>query len=151
MATTKSTDSFVEGVHEITNDPDHHEAADALAALLSGVASAEDTAKSITMMYEVSLKKSNESTWEDERNKPFYFWGLHMWRAIRAFGDDEVQARRLLDLLEEMSRQPDVINSDGSVKLHAELQIYWRDLPGWSFHLMEMLGKSLHLSTDCLC
>lgn len=142
MATIPAVLEFTDGVRELTDDLDHLEAADALGALLSGETIPEDTAKIITMIYEVSLKKSNESTYMNQDNKPFYFWGHHMCGAIRCFSSDGVQEQRLFDLLEEISKQPDVTTSSGFVKKHDDSQVYWRDLPGWSFNLINGgLGK----------
>lgn len=143
MATIPAVLKFTGGVRELTDDLDHLEAADALGALLSGEATPEDTAKIITMIYEVSLTKSNEPTYMNEHNKPSYFWNHHMCGAISRYGRDEAQKQQLLDLLEEMAKQPDVITPNGSIKTYAGAQVYWRELPGFTFYLMEMLSKSV--------
>ena len=67
---------FIEGIREFTDDFHHDETVDALGELLSGAAAVEDTAKIITVIYEVSLKGNKEATWVGEHNKPFYFWAI---------------------------------------------------------------------------
>ena len=124
-------------------DSDHLQATAALALLLIGEANADDTAKSITMIYEVDLKRNNGSTYGDGHNKFFHFLNSHICTAIRTFGSAEVQ-HRLIDLLVEISRQPDVKTPDGSVKLHDAHEVYWRDVPGWEYNFAdEILCKSL--------
>ena len=141
MATVPAILEFTDGVRELTDDLDHLEAADALGALLSGEATPEDTAKIITMIYEVPLKKKKESAYTDEHEKPFYFWDHHLCDAISRFGNNELQERRLLQLLDEISKQPDVTTSNGSVKEYSG-RVYWRDLPGLTGHLIDALGTS---------
>ena len=142
---------FTEGIREFTHDRDHIEAADALVQLLSGTATVEDTAKIITMIYEPSLEENPDGTWMNEHNKIFYFWGHHIDSAVRSFCGDEVQEQRLVDLLVDMSKQPDVRNSDGSLKKFANVLVYWHDLPGLSFDIFESLGKSLDSLISTLC
>jgi hypothetical protein len=140
----KSVQEFTRGFRDDTQDADHLQAGDALALLLSGEADADDTAKSITMIYDVSLKRNNGFTHNDEYNKVRYFWMRHMCGAIYTFGDDAIQ-ERLIDLLTEISKQPEVKCPDGSTKMHCGVQIYWRDLPGRSFEL-----QAIGLSKSCI-
>jgi hypothetical protein len=129
------------------DDPDHAQAVDALALLLKGEADADDTAKSVTMIYEVSLKRNNGSTYADCHNKVYEFWMSHICQAILKF-DSTVVYQRLIDLLKEISRQPDVKTPDGSVKMHRGCEAYWRDVPGWEHGFAEeLLCKLLKCTT----
>lgn len=150
MATIPAVLEFTDGVRELTDDLDHLEAADALGALLSGEATPEDTAKIITMIYEVSLKKKKESAYTNEHEKTFYFWDHHLCNAISRFGSDELQERRLLQLLDEISKQPNVTASNGCVKEYSA-RVYWHDLPGLSGHLIDTLGTSSQSPRNRLC
>jgi len=119
-----------------TEDPDQVQAAEALALLLSGEADADDAARSITMIYEIDLKRNNGSTYDDCYNKVYEFWTNHMWTAILQFGSTMIN-QRLLALLKEISKQPDVKTPDGSVKMHGGREAYWRDVPGWEFNFVK--------------
>jgi hypothetical protein len=56
--------------------------------------------------------------------------------------------QRLIDLLKEISRQPDVKTPDGSVKMHRGCEAYWRDVPGWEHGFAEeLLCKLLKCTT----
>ena len=127
-----SIEEFMHNVRGHTSDTHHLQAADAFELLLKGEADADDTARSITMIYEVDLKRNNGSTYADYPNKVDGFFLDQMIGAIRTFGDAAVQ-QRLVDLLVKIRKQPDVETSDGSFKLHRGTGAYWRDVPGWSF------------------
>lgn len=121
-------------MHAETSDSEHHQAIDALALLLENQESPADTAKAFTMVYENSIKTADRPTNVDSRNKVHTFWALWMCDAIRTF---EGASKRLVDLLVEVSRQPDIIGIDRSPKKHIDGSIYWRDLPSWSFDFAE--------------
>ena len=126
-----------------TEDPDQVQAAEALALLLSGEADANDTARSITMTFEVDLKRNNGSTYADGHNKFYCFCMNHMCNAIVRLGSTVVH-QRLIELLKEISKQPNVKTPDGSVKMHEGCEAYWRDVPGWEYSFAEeILCKSL--------
>jgi hypothetical protein len=101
----ESVQEFIKDLRDHTQDPDHLQAADALALLLSGEADANDIAKSITMIYDVSLKRNSGSTYNDEHNRVRFFWMNHMCGAIRTFGDAVIQ-ERLIDLLTRFLNNP---------------------------------------------
>ena len=127
-----SIEEFMQNVRERTSDTHHLQAADAFELLLKGEADADDTARSITMIYEVDLKRNNGSVYADSHNKVNDFFLDQMIGAIRCFGDAAVQ-QRLIDLLVEIRKQPDVKTPDRSVEMHRGVEAYWRDVPGWSF------------------
>lgn len=64
-----SIEEFMQNVRERTSDTHHLQAADAFELLLKGEADADDTARSITMIYEVDLKRNNGSVYADSHNK----------------------------------------------------------------------------------
>ena len=115
-----------------TEDLDHIKAADALTLLLNGEADADNTAERITKIYEADLKRNNGSTYADGHNKVYEFWMNHMCNAILKFGNSVVH-QRLIELLEEISRQPEVRTPDGCEKMYEGCEVYWRDVPGWEY------------------
>jgi hypothetical protein len=114
-----------------SEDPVHVEAADAMILMLKGEAGPEDTAKRITEIYNTELKSSNESPYMNDEVPVNYFWNYLMCGAICDFGSAELH-ERLFDLLVAISRQPDVKTPNGSLKKYCNIDVYWRDLPGWS-------------------
>jgi hypothetical protein len=131
-----SVQDWKKAVHAQTEDPDHVQAAEALALLLNGEAAACDTAKGITMIYEADLERNNGSTYADGHNKVYGFWTNHMCNAILKF-DSIVVQQRVVELLIEISKQPDVKTPDGSVKMHDGHEVYWRDVPGWEYNFAD--------------
>ncbi len=110
-----------------TSDIDHRQAIDALASLLENKTSPAETAKAITAAYE-PRSKLNE--------KIENFWVLYMCEAIRHFGDAAAR-ERLVDLLGEISRLPDVKDADGSVQSDPGDAVFWRDMPRWAYDFKE--------------
>ena len=121
-------------MHAETSDSDHHRAIDALAMLLDYKAAPAETAKRITMAYEDSIRAVGRPTSTCEPDKVAAFWALWMCEAIRRF---DAALRRLVDLLVEISRCPDVRVGNGPMEKHTNGSVYWRDLPGWSFAFAE--------------
>lgn len=119
-----------------TDDPDHTRAIEGLSMLLNHRQTPAATASIITAAYEDHVKESPKTSCED---KVFAFWALYMCDTIRAFGSAQ---EILIDLLEEMSRQPDVKTADGSLAMKLNGAIYWRDLPGWPFALCDQALSS---------
>ena len=136
-----SVQNFTQEVYKNTDDPCHFEAADALALLLKGGADADDTARSITTIYEIELRKYESTTMDDEK-QVCYFWACHMCGAIRTFGSQELR-ERLFDLLVAISKQPDVKTPNGSVKKYLDCDVYWRDFPGWALIFAELVSGKL--------
>lgn len=126
---------FTGDIRELTDDLDHHKAADALGALLSGEASPEDTAKVITTIYKVPPKESKGFKMIDYDGKPFYFWCHHLRGAIINFGGDAIQERRLVDVLDGISDPPDVIQT------YPGMSTYRDDIPHWWFYHANSLRK----------
>lgn len=133
-----SVEEYMQKVRELTSERDHLQANEALALLLKGEASPAKTARTITAIYEPSLKAGQgiptHHLWY--KNRVFEFWGLSFSTVIREFGSAEEQAR-LIDLLVEISRQPDLTYADGSPIVERTGEMYWKDLPGWSFGFTE--------------
>jgi len=117
-----------------TTASDHVGAINALAMTLNGSDSPSATAAMITEScreyVEQPLKKS-------ENNRVYPFW-VTLCDAARAFGSAQSR-RRLIDLLHEVSTQPDVSTTDGSSSTDPNGSIYWRDLPGLPFALCDEL------------
>jgi hypothetical protein len=133
-----SVEDYIQKVREHCSEPDDLQANEALALLLKGEASPAETAKIITAIYEPSLKAGQGTPTGHlyYKNKVWEFWGLSLSEVIREFGSAEMQAR-LFDLLVEISRQPNLTYADGSPIVEGSGEVYWKDLPGWSFALTE--------------
>lgn len=129
IANMASVRDWKDSVLAQTQDPDHIQTAEALAELLDGTSSPADIAERITSVYEPPPEMREEWFHEGQSQKVIEFWGIHMSDAIRAFGDSVIQDR-LIALLVDMSKQPDVKNPDGSSK-GGPGSTYWRDLPDW--------------------
>jgi hypothetical protein len=131
-------EEYMQKVREHTSEPDHLQANEALVLLLKGEASPAKTARTITAVYEPSLKAGQgiptDHLWY--KNKVFEFWGLTFSAIVREFGSAEEQ-ERLIDLLVEISRQPDLTYADGSPIVERNGEVYWKDLPGWNFGFTE--------------
>lgn len=126
-----------------TADEDHYQAMEALTSLLEGEISANEAAKTITDVYGALIGKETRMTTDDDILKICDFWDFYMLDAIEIFGTAIAQ-ERLASLLVEMSRQPDMKTPDGYVKEHGNGEVWWRDLPKWSYHLLEHgLGEPL--------
>lgn len=124
-----------------TQDFDHIQTAEALAELLGGASSPADAAERITSIYEPPPEMRAEWFHEGQNQKVIEFWGIHMHEAMSTFGDAETRDR-LIALLIEMSKQPDVKNPDGSLK-GGTGGTYWKDLPDWEWQFSYYgLGKS---------
>jgi hypothetical protein len=124
---------------------DHVSAIDALAMTLNGSESPSAAAAMITKSYcnyvEHPLKNGGS-------NRVYPFW-VRLCDAARAFGSAQ---GRLIDLLQEMSTQPDISGTDGSSSLEPNGSIYWRDLPGLPFALCdELLCSFSPQSHTCIC
>jgi hypothetical protein len=147
----ESVQSYMEQVRENTEDPDHLRASEALASLVKGETSPSDTAKIITGTYASSLK-SDRSVPKGDRwyhSKFHEFWGRTFSDFVRHHSSTEAK-ELLINLLVEISRQPDLRYVDGSVATTDAGQVYWRDLPSWKFHFAdEGLRKSCSDSIAC--
>ncbi|WPH04781.1 Hypothetical protein R9X50_00767600 [Acrodontium crateriforme] len=116
-----------------TEDADHRQAIDALAALLENEASPVETAKAIASAYDDYLLAMPDPK---NNNKVYIFWVLYMCHAIRNFGDAAVQGC-LINLHKAMSELPDVNNLDGSIRRGPGGAIYWRELAYWPFAFVD--------------
>jgi hypothetical protein len=131
----ESVQSYLEKVREHTEDPDHLRANEALASLVEGRTSPADTAKIITATYSSSLKLNQGVPTGHLRypSKFHEFWAHKFSGFVAHYSNGEAQ-ERLIGLLAEIARQPDLRCEDGSVVTTNDGQVYWRDLPGWTFH-----------------
>jgi hypothetical protein len=130
-----SVQEFMQNVREHASDNDHLQAADAFELLLNGEADADDTARSITMIYEADFKRYKGWTYGDCHNKANDFFLYQMCGAVSSFGSAEIQ-QRLIDLLVEIRKQPDSKTPGSSVTMHNGNEVYWRDVSGWYFALL---------------
>jgi hypothetical protein len=125
-----------------TNNTNHHQAIDALALLLDDRASPSNTAETITVAYENSIKANSSPTDLDKDVSAFY--GRYLCDAIRAF---DSACKCLIDLLVETSEQSDIKSADGSLTKHRNGSVYWRDLPGWTANFMDYGIREFLLET----
>ena len=95
-----------------------------LQAVLDGSQSAVEVAQSVAAIYEPHIEDGCLIM-----GKVCQFWCLFC-EVAREFGGIREQAERLSDLLESMSRLPDV-------KRNIEGSVYWRDLPDFAIAFRE--------------
>jgi hypothetical protein len=119
---------------ERTTASDHVSAIDALAMTLTGSDSPSTAAAMITKSYGNYVEQPLKNC---ENNRVYPFW-VTLCDAARAFGSAQSR-RRLIDLLREMSTQPDICVTDVSPSTELNGSIYWQDLPGLPFALCDEL------------
>jgi hypothetical protein len=115
----------------------HRTAIDALAMILNGSESPTAVAVIITAAYSSSADQTFKTGDGERIDIVKVFWRI-LCDAARMFGSAH---SRLIDLLQEMSTQPDMCATDGSFPKTPAGMVFWRDLPGFPFHL----------SDDALC
>jgi len=130
--------------------PSHAKTLDALVALLKNEASPAEIARTITSTYqEIFAPDSQGLAWHEMIQ---HFWAFHMSRVIRGFGS---ATGRLVEMMVEISKQPDMKTADGTVVSlpgYPE-KIYWRELPAFAGQFwVECLCSSLpsHHYLHCL-
>lgn len=141
---------------ERTTASDHVNAIDALALTLDGSKSPNAAAATITKSYGNCIEQPLKNNDSNMNNRVYPFW-VTLCDTARAFGSAQSRGR-LIDLLHEMSSQPDISSADGSSSLNDPNDlIYWRDLPGLPFALCDELlcsfpsrSYTLHLLTITL-
>ncbi|KAM0709969.1 hypothetical protein Q7P35_002331 [Cladosporium inversicolor] len=103
---------------------------DALVTLLDGSVAPFDAADTITESYRNYVEQPLKNSENDRVQR---FWRI-LCDAARTF----VSAQsRLVDVLHEVSTQPDVIAVDELLSKDSKGMIYWRDLPGFPFALCD--------------
>jgi hypothetical protein len=112
---------------------DHLTAIDALAMSLNGSESPSAIAAIITIAYSSYVKRPPKTSDGERIDRVKYFWST-LCDAARTFGSAH---SRLIDLLYEMSKRPGMNTADGSSAKSPGGMVYWRDLPGVSFHLCD--------------
>jgi hypothetical protein len=117
---------------------DYLAAIDALAMLLDGSESPSATAATITRAYSHYVEQPLKNSDSDRVQR---FWGIFC-DAARTFGSAQ---SRLIGLLHEISMQPDMKTTDGSLAKAPNGRIYWRDLPGLPFALCDDALRSFLL------
>lgn len=117
---------------------DHLDAIDALIKLLNGSESPSATAATITKAYSNYVEQPMKNSDSDRVQR---FWGIFC-DAARTFGSAH---SRLIDLLHEISTEPDTQATDGSSTIDPNGRIYWRDLPGLPFALCDDALRSFVL------
>jgi len=115
---------------EYLTAPDHLSAIDALVMLLNGSEAPGAAAAIITRAYSNYVEQPVKDSDSDRVQR---FWGI-LCDAARTFG---LAQSRLIDLLHEISTQPDMKAADESLAKDPNGLIYWRDLPGWPFALCD--------------
>jgi hypothetical protein len=110
--------------------PDHLSAIDALAMCLNGSEPPNAVAAIITKAYSTYVEQPLKNSDSDRVQG---FWVM-LCDAARMF---ESAQSRLIGLLHELSRQPDIYTTDGSLAKTPSGMVYWRDLPGLPFALCD--------------
>lgn len=143
-AVMMSVQDWSETWRETTGYPNEIQAIEALALLLDGKVSAPETAKTITMTYERSIRAGMVQCPEETvsiTDSVTDFWEREMCDAIRTFGNVDTH-ERLMDLLVEISRQPDILDPRGRQVMHAGKHgrdsVYWSGVPGWESALVAL-------------
>jgi hypothetical protein len=109
---------------------DHLDAIDALITLINDSKSPSAAAAIITKAYSNYVEQPLEDSESDRVQR---FWGI-LCDAARTFGSAQ---KRLIDLLYEISTQPEVKATDRSIAKDRNGRIYWRHLPGLPFALCD--------------
>jgi hypothetical protein len=106
---------------------DHLSAINTIATCLNGSESPNAVAVMITAIYVEKPVKNGDS------NRVQDFW-IILCDAARIFGSTQ---SRLIDPVHEISTQPDVYATDGSLAKDPNGMVYWRDVPGLSYALCD--------------
>jgi hypothetical protein len=110
--------------------PDHLSAIDALAMCLDGSEPPSTIAAFVTKAYSSYVEQPLKNSDSDRVQS---FWVM-LCDAARMFGSAQ---SRLIDLLREVSTQPDIYATDGLLAETTSGSVYWRDLPGLPFALCD--------------
>jgi hypothetical protein len=114
--------------------PYHLSAINAIAICLNGSETPHAAALMITKIYDSCVEQPLENS---DSGRVQGFWVI-LCDAARIFGSAQ---SRLIDLVHEISTQPDVLATDGLLAKDTNGMIYWRDVPGLPYAL----------SDDALC
>jgi hypothetical protein len=118
--------------------PDHRRAIDAIAMSLNGSEPPSVVAAIIASAYRSYVEQPLKTS---EGDRVLRFWVI-LCDAARTFGSAH---SRLIDLLYEISTQPDMNTTDGSLATTPGGMVYWRDLPGFPFALCDDALRSFLL------
>jgi hypothetical protein len=130
---------------ERTTVSDHVSAIDALTMTINGSESPSAAAAMVTKSYGRYVEQPAKN---NDGNSVYPFW-VTLCDAARAFGSAQ---GRLIDLLHEMSTQPDISDTNGSPPTDPNGSMYWRDLPRLPFALCdELLCSFSPPSHACTC
>ena len=127
------------------DDADHIRTIEALASLLEDDISPADAALSITTAYATLLKATKGGSVREfwYETKVSQFWRDYLSDAIQCFGSTEVQDR-LISLLSEISKLPDLKDDDGVVVKTIDHETFWSDLPDWDYQFARTALCKLH-------
>jgi hypothetical protein len=100
---------------------------------LNGSESPSAVADIITTAYSSYVEQPLETSVGERIDRVKLFWST-LCDAARTFGSAH---SRLIDLLYEMSKQPDTYSTDGSLAKTPGGMVYWQDLPGFPFYLCD--------------
>lgn len=137
-ATSTSVQDWLDEQRRQEGDPKHIQAVEALALLLENKASPPETARSITTTYEPTVRAmvARASGSDSYHNKLYSFWALYFCGTVQTFGNIDTH-ERLIDLLVEISRQPDLLDEDGEPVTGYRDSVYWSDVPDWNRAFVE--------------
>lgn len=131
----ESVQDWAKRERENTREPEQLQSIEALALLLEGKTSPLATAKTVTAICESAVadyQDPNPYKYELYEDQPD-FRAHQLWRlicgAISTFGSAESRDR-LISLLVEISRQPDIIGKEGGQITHYLGDVYWSGLAG---------------------
>ncbi|KAH8203522.1 hypothetical protein TruAng_002270 [Truncatella angustata] len=108
-------------------DEEPQRAIDILEALVDTNIDASSAAEQITFMYKPLVKAEPSSV--------AIIWGI-LVRVVRAVGQNEAAAKKLVDFVLHVQNSGDVLDEAGE-QINLNGQAIWRDLPEFSYHFRE--------------
>ena len=116
---------------------EHQRAIDTLLHLLEGKTTPETAAGTIASIYEPPLKRGPNPS------PVATLWAI-LCEAARTLGGNKELNERLIDMLNSISKLPDVTDEHGkAISPDGSVGVYWRDLPELAIMFREYaIGKS---------
>ena len=116
----------------LRQDIERQRAIDTLKAVFEGREGPDSTASTISLIYEPQLKRGFRISPVTE------FWGMICCAAKILGGNREID-KRLIDLLNSISKLPDVTDKNGNAinPGSGNPGVYWRSLPGFAIMFRE--------------
>lgn len=119
-------DAWAEAAHRSHQGVEEQGAIDIFRTVFDGKESPDRAASTIASIYEPLLQRGFKIAPVTK------LWNL-VCDAVKSLGGHQEIDRRLVDLLNSISRLPDVIGKDGNPITGGEMEnykVYWKDLPG---------------------